>query len=159
MPRRMTRKQKQDIYVARVGFACVFVALALWGIFYVWENYTGWVIAGLVIISTFVLLVILYKVGFFKRLKRKKANSVDMTGKKRVTVPDFIRHQVWARANYQCERPNCGYRGQPEIHHIDENPSNNALFNLAAICPNCHTRIHHGEWSQSTQCSWIMGDP
>lgn len=28
-----------------------------------------------------------------------------------------------------------------EIHHIDENPSNNDFFNLILICPTCHEKI------------------
>lgn len=28
------------------------------------------------------------------------------------------------------------------IHHIDENPSNNEMDNLAPLCPNCHTQAH-----------------
>ena len=28
------------------------------------------------------------------------------------------------------------------IHHIDKNPSNNDLDNLAPLCPNCHAQAH-----------------
>jgi len=29
-----------------------------------------------------------------------------------------------------------------ELHHIDENHSNNSVDNLTIVCPNCHTKIH-----------------
>lgn len=39
----------------------------------------------------------------------------------------------------------CGYSKYPqilEVHHIDENRSNNDWNNLTLLCPNCH-KIHH----------------
>jgi len=39
----------------------------------------------------------------------------------------------------------CGYDECPEIlevHHINEDRSNNTLDNLLVVCPNCHTKIH-----------------
>jgi 5-methylcytosine-specific restriction endonuclease McrA len=42
-----------------------------------------------------------------------------------------------------CNR--CGYNEHPEIlevHHIDEDNTNNIIENLEVLCPNCHT-IHH----------------
>lgn len=29
------------------------------------------------------------------------------------------------------------------IHHIDENPANNDMDNLAPLCPNCHAQAHN----------------
>ena len=29
-----------------------------------------------------------------------------------------------------------------QMHHLDENPSNNELDNLVALCPNCHSSAH-----------------
>ncbi len=39
----------------------------------------------------------------------------------------------------------CGEAG-PEIHHIDENPSNNVLENLIPLCPTCHHRDIHDRY-------------
>jgi hypothetical protein len=39
----------------------------------------------------------------------------------------------------------CGFSKWPSIlqfHHIDEEPTNNALSNLTVLCPNCHRALH-----------------
>jgi len=46
----------------------------------------------------------------------------------------------------ECE--DCGYDEHPEIlvvHHRDRDRTNNALFNLAVLCPNCHALEHYNE--------------
>jgi len=46
----------------------------------------------------------------------------------------------------ECE--DCGYNEHPEIlvvHHRDRDRTNNALFNLAILCPNCHALEHYSE--------------
>jgi len=35
--------------------------------------------------------------------------------------------------------------GHFEIHHIDENPSNNEIGNLLLLCPTCHSKITKGD--------------
>ena len=38
----------------------------------------------------------------------------------------------------------CGYKEEPrilEVHHKDENRSNNDIHNLCILCPNCHRNI------------------
>ena len=42
--------------------------------------------------------------------------------------------------NHRCAI--CG-SDRPQLHHIDENPSNNASTNLLPLCPNCHLRDQH----------------
>jgi len=32
---------------------------------------------------------------------------------------------------------------RPHIHHIDEDSSNNHIYNLVPLCPNCHLRDQH----------------
>ncbi|MCC6516169.1 MAG: HNH endonuclease [Chitinophagales bacterium] len=39
--------------------------------------------------------------------------------------------------------------GHFQIHHIDENPSNNELANLLLVCPTCHSKITKGDISQT----------
>jgi len=34
-----------------------------------------------------------------------------------------------------------------QIHHIDDNPSNNEIFNLKLVCPTCHSKITKGDYS------------
>jgi hypothetical protein len=36
----------------------------------------------------------------------------------------------------------CGDPGGVQVHHIDEDKSNNALDNLVPVCPPCHGKIH-----------------
>lgn len=41
-----------------------------------------------------------------------------------------------------CENDEVGHF---EIHHIDENPSNNEISNLLMLCPICHSKITKGD--------------
>jgi len=36
----------------------------------------------------------------------------------------------------------CGWAGLCDIHHIDEDHTNNEPNNLQVLCPNCHRGIH-----------------
>ena len=69
------------------------------------------------------------------------------------TRSDRVAEYAHARARGKCEM--CGWpapfvtpKGKPylEIHHIlrlaDDGPDN--IFHVAAICPNCHRKAHHG---------------
>lgn len=51
----------------------------------------------------------------------------------------------------------CGGDRLLGIHHLDENPENNAPENVTTLCASCHTRWHwrHGKkpWSTSPPCS------
>jgi len=38
--------------------------------------------------------------------------------------------------------------GHFQIHHIDENPSNNEVENLILVCPTCHSKITKGDIRQ-----------
>ncbi len=65
--------------------------------------------------------------------------------KERQPIPSDIA----ARALFLADRICCvcRVRGKPvQIHHIDENPANNDLRNLAVLCLECHreTQIHGG---------------
>ena len=39
--------------------------------------------------------------------------------------------------------------GHFQIHHIDENPSNNESVNLLLLCPTCHSKITKGDITQT----------
>lgn len=55
---------------------------------------------------------------------------------------------VHGDAPWDCE--DCGIsitvlgrkRGEGQVHHIDENPKNNAIENLALLCRSCHALRH-----------------
>lgn len=59
--------------------------------------------------------------------------------KKRISPPKPVREQVLKEYGHRC-----AIRGEvnPQIHHIDEDPSNNDPLNLIPLCPNCHAAIH-----------------
>jgi len=60
--------------------------------------------------------------------------------KQRVLIPARIREAVLKEFNHRCAM--CG-ASAPQVHHIDENPSNNDSHNLLPLCPNHHLRDHH----------------
>lgn len=60
-----------------------------------------------------------------------------MTKKIRVSIPDDIATEILFLSDRTCCV--CNVRGkQVQIHHVDENPSNNNLDNLSVLCFECH---------------------
>jgi hypothetical protein len=55
--------------------------------------------------------------------------------KGRPKIPAPIREQVLKEYNHLCAV--CG-EVNPQLHHIDEDPSNNNPMNLIPLCPNDH---------------------
>lgn len=64
--------------------------------------------------------------------------SVDK--KYRNTIPNRLRDEIHERDDNKCQI--CGTSNDLQIHHIDQNPANNDLSNLASICYRCHKNIH-----------------
>lgn len=60
--------------------------------------------------------------------------------KTRLHIPKVTRDGVLAEFNHRCAI--CG-ADKPQVHHIDENPSNNDPTNLIPLCPNCHLVDQH----------------
>ncbi len=60
--------------------------------------------------------------------------------KHRSAIPSNIRTKVEKEFNHRCAV--CG-ADNPQIHHIDEDPSNNDPMNLIPLCPNCHLTDQH----------------
>ena len=58
---------------------------------------------------------------------------------KRIAVPEPVRLEVLAACNNRCCVCQTPF---VQIHHIDGNSSNNAIDNLAPLCPNCHSQAH-----------------
>ena len=63
-----------------------------------------------------------------------------MATKKRSAVPRAVRDKVLKEFNHRCAI--CG-ADNPQVHHIDADPSNNEPLNLVPLCPNCHLGDHH----------------
>lgn len=68
-----------------------------------------------------------------------------MPKKERVPIPDVVAAEVLFRADRTCCV--CRVRSKPvQIHHIDDDPSNNDPSNLSVLCFDCHreTQIRGG---------------
>jgi hypothetical protein len=61
-------------------------------------------------------------------------------GKTRTNVPKGVREQVLKEYRHRCAI--CA-TDRPQVHHVDENPSNNDPLNLLPLCPNCHLGDEH----------------
>lgn len=62
------------------------------------------------------------------------------TKNKRVRVPNALKDKVLREYRHRCAF--CG-RPEPQVHHIDEDPSHNDPENLIPLCPNCHLQDIH----------------
>lgn len=69
--------------------------------------------------------------------------------RKRVPQETMVRAKLQQAIGSRC--PFCPSEdvGHFQIHHIDENPTNNTISNLLLICPNCHSKITKGEIPQA----------
>lgn len=67
------------------------------------------------------------------------------TGKKRTTIPQKTKALLQKEINSQC--PFCKNEDVDhfQIHHIDEEPTNNDFINLLMLCPTCHSKITKGD--------------
>jgi len=60
--------------------------------------------------------------------------------KSRIPIPPQLRKAILEFNNSQCSE--CGRSDANQLHHKDENPSNNAEENLQLLCYQCHQRKH-----------------
>jgi hypothetical protein len=144
------RRKKRD---EAIYFTFIVIALLVWLL--IEAGYAAWVIGGLVFVVIVFILLILRRFGLLSVKHRGRIDGSNSHLKERRAVPSSVRLQVFSRANSKCENPGCNYSGALVIHHIDGNPAHNTMHNLIAICPICHDRIHRGEFSSSTLCSWL----
>ena len=71
-------------------------------------------------------------------IKKKRGRKL------RLPLSDSLRKEVLETCNYMCSI--CGYISKSnQIHHQDNNPSNNQLENLIVFCYECHKKIHSRE--------------
>ncbi len=84
--------------------------------------------------------------NYFKYFQ--KVNSVK-AHKKRIQIPAKLKAILQKEINSIC--PFCDNEdvGHFQVHHIDEDPSNNNFENLIMLCPNCHSKITKGDISES----------
>jgi len=72
-----------------------------------------------------------------------------LTVKTRKAVPALTGKKLFQEADNRCPFCSVSDVAVLEIHHLDEDPSNNQLGNLIVVCANCHAKITHGEISPS----------
>jgi len=60
--------------------------------------------------------------------------------KDRPAIPRVVRYALLSEFNHRCAV--CG-KDRPQVHHIDEDPSNNDPMNLIPLRPNCHLIDQH----------------
>ncbi len=60
--------------------------------------------------------------------------------KARKDIPKAIKEQVLKEFSYRCAK--CG-TDNPQLHHMDEDPSNTDPMNIIPLCPNCHLSDQH----------------
>ena len=68
--------------------------------------------------------------------------------KERVKIPRAIKEKVLKEFNHSCAICN---KSNPQMHHIDEDPSNNSEDNLLPLCPNHHLTDQHNPTAKIDQ--------
>lgn len=76
-----------------------------------------------------------------------KSCAASFNNKITKTKEVLVEYQKTAFRNYLPVCTNCRFdiREALEVHHIDENRSNNELNNLIILCANCHCQVHYGK--------------
>jgi hypothetical protein len=150
------RRIRPELWLVLIFLALLAYALiADW-----WKGHAvlGWVIVGIVVA---LLAFSLYRFPAFRGLlfrtaqkaTEKIAYEPEVSG--REPLRPELREHMLQRADYKCENPDCKEHVKPEIHHIDGNNGHNDPRNLIALCPNCHTKAHDGEYSNSQLRNWV----
>jgi hypothetical protein len=55
-------------------------------------------------------------------------------------IPKAIKEKVLKEFSHRCAK--CG-SNNPQLHHMDEDPTNNDFMNIIPLCPNCHLTDQH----------------
>lgn len=69
--------------------------------------------------------------------------------KKRISIPSQTQKRIYQESSSACALCREDDIATLEIHHIDEDPSNNEDENLLLVCASCHSRITQGAISQA----------
>jgi len=67
--------------------------------------------------------------------------------KQRKAIPALLSKKLYQEVANHCPFCDIADVAVLEIHHIDEDPSNNKIENLIVVCGNCHSKITRGEIS------------
>lgn len=72
--------------------------------------------------------------------------------KKRIRIPQEakVKAELQKEINSACPFCNNNDVGHFQIHHIDEDSSNNNIRNLILLCPTCHSKITKGDINNHT---------
>jgi len=70
--------------------------------------------------------------------------------KTRKHIPEEIKRRIKIEAGFQCTMPRCSHETGLEIHHIDEDPSNNNFENLILLCAVHHSQVTKGVIDRKT---------
>jgi hypothetical protein len=149
------KRLRDEVVVAVIVMAIILFAIIVgW-----WEKHAviGWTVLGVVVIA---FGFSLYRFERFRTWVFKKSKS---TGEKivftdeapgREQIPQNLYSKIMNHANNRCQNPDCRFQGKPQIHHINQNNRDNRMWNLIALCPNCHAEAHHGKYSFSQLRNW-----
>jgi hypothetical protein len=142
----------------------IFIAIIVFALVYSWwktHAVIGWTVVGILIIAFIYTLVRHqpFRTLVVTVLKRSGEKIVfEEKASAREPLPDNLRTEVYYRSLQRCENPFCRYKGNIHIHHIDMNNSNNKLFNLIALWPNCHLDAHAGKLVVTQLHNWVSAD-
>jgi 5-methylcytosine-specific restriction endonuclease McrA len=76
----------------------------------------------------------------------KGLNSTDRYDdkKKRVPIPIGLIKDLLLKCKGKCEKCKLSFGVlKPELHHKNQNPSDNRKANIIVLCPNCHNKAHN----------------
>jgi 5-methylcytosine-specific restriction endonuclease McrA len=141
--------------------AVILIAYALIADWWKTHAAIGWTILAVVII---ILVFVIIK---FSSVRNKVKDTIKDSTKRliyedeapeREPVPDKVRTEIYKRANYSCENPDCREKNTIHIHHIDMNHSNNNYNNIIVLCPTCHTKAHRGIFTTTQLRNWLRAD-
>lgn len=65
--------------------------------------------------------------------------------RKRIPQQNKVRSELQKEIESSCPFCKNGEVGHFEIHHINEDPSDNSIENLLLLCPTCHSKITKGD--------------
>jgi hypothetical protein len=81
-------------------------------------------------------------------LKHASKKPLSIRERRRIPIPNKVRALLQKEINSICALCPSQDVDHFEIHHIDENPSNNIISNLLMVCPTCHSKITKGDISR-----------
>ena len=145
-------------------FVALFALIILFAVIYEWwktHQVLGFTILGVLILSVGFLF---YRSQTLRKRTANKAKEfagnlvLEDVASDREPVPPSSRKEIYIRSHSRCENEMCTHNGSLHIHHIDGNHNNNKLFNLIALCPNCHDSAHRGKFTETQLHNWVSRD-